>query len=112
VSVKEVQLEKSALGRGQRTDGLAIFTPVPGPHYYLEAISPENGHSWKLWVGDRRDGRAAFWLGCSSRRPRSLVHWTFFLWHTDGRRSNAVDVKVECTGDGAATVPADPPHRS
>jgi hypothetical protein len=110
VSVKEVQLEKSALGRGQRTDGLAIFTPVPGPHYYLEAISPENGHSWKLWVGDRRDGRAAFWLGCSRRRPRSVVHWSFCLWHANGRRSNAFEVDVQCTGDEAATVPTDPPR--
>jgi hypothetical protein len=101
VSLKDVHLDRAALAPGQRTEGLATFTPAPADdlqHYYLQAVSADSGHSWKLWIGDRRDGRATFWLGCSRRRPSSVVHWTFSLWHADGRRSNAVEVEVRCTG--------------
>jgi hypothetical protein len=102
MSLHEVRVGRMVLHQGERTAGVATFTPPPGSRYYLEAVAPP--HSWTLWVGDKRDGRASFWLGCSRFRPQHVVSWTFFLRGPDDRRSNAIEVTVECTGRPAPSL--------
>jgi hypothetical protein len=99
-SLLSVKLDRSVLAPGERTRGLARFTPAVDSHYHLQANAPP--HSWSLWVGDRADGAAELWLGCSRALPAHVVHWRFFLRGRDGSRSNVIEVPVTCASAAAA----------
>jgi hypothetical protein len=99
-SLLSVKLDRSVLAPGERTRGIARFTPAADFYYRLQANAPP--HSWSLWVGNRADGTAELWLGCSRTLPAHVVHWRFFMRGRYGSRSNVIEVPVTCASAAAA----------
>jgi hypothetical protein len=100
VALMNVRVDKQVLARGERTSGVATFTPRADMHYRLEAIAPP--HGWSIWVGNGADRTVTFWLGCDRALPRHTVSWSFFLHGEGGRRSNVVPISVDCSGEDLA----------
>jgi hypothetical protein len=95
--LEEVRVDRQVLARGERTRGVASFTPRADVYYRLEASAPP--HRWSMWVGSGHDRTATFWLGCDRALPRHTVSWSFFMRGQGGSRSNAIPVVVNCSGE-------------
>jgi hypothetical protein len=106
--LRQVQLVHTSLGLGARSDGTATFeAPAGGSRLFLDARTPVPGYGWKVRISRASSGKMSFSVGCKKDQPRQTITWTFTLLDRKGRRSNVVDVPVECTGE---PIPGPPPR--
>jgi hypothetical protein len=106
VVLEDVAFEHTSLGRGARSDVMATYRAPRGARLVLEGKTSVAGYEIRnLWV-DAGAGERSFWVGCFRDRPRHTVRWSFALRDPEGRRSNVIEVPVECTG---GEIPGTPP---
>src|SRR3954464_5882810 len=106
VELEDVEVEHTALGRGARSDVVAHYRAPSGARLVLEGKTPVAGYGIRGLGVDAAAGERSFWVGCYRDRPRHTVRWSFALRDPEGRRSNVVEVPVECTG---GEIPGTPP---
>jgi hypothetical protein len=94
--LEKVDLVRTALPRGARSQGQAHFKIPDGAKISLFARSGVKGYGWNFRVGGTK---ASFNVRCLADRPRHVVDWQFSLRDDQGRQSNAIQIPVTCTGD-------------
>jgi hypothetical protein len=102
----DVHLTHLVLGRGGKAEAVATFVVPDKSALILEGRTPVKGYGFELDLAGSA-GVRTFWVGCDRQRPRHDVKWSFTLRDGEGRKSNTIEVPVECTGE---EIPGPPPQ--